>query len=149
MSGWESLLKKNGKVERVAGFISSILSKMKTALGLSKAKSNSPEEDEVAYELNWNQKSKPSEKDIKAYLQYIAPDITDTSFMVMFDSDDCGQHAVIMSEWNEDGKPPWNEKSLRIDGKGWRIIRISVPNGYLRAFYNEDGTERKRADEYF
>tara|TARA_Y100000310_G_scaffold303392_1_gene341697 strand:- start:30 stop:482 length:453 start_codon:yes stop_codon:yes gene_type:complete len=150
MIGWASFFKKNGKVERVVGFISSILLKVKTALGRFTEKSNLQEEDKMAYELNWNPKGKPSEKDMKAYLQYIAPDYVDTAFMVIFDSDDCGRHAVIMAEWDEHGNSPWKEDQL-IDGKGWRVIRMSVPDGYLRVFYNEDGSERKikDADEYF
>ena len=96
----------------------------------------------MAYQLNWNPDGKPSEKDMKAYLNYIAPDLVDTQFMVTAESDDGGRHMVIMAEWDDNEESPWGDASKNIDGKGWRVIRMTVPQGYLRVFYNHDGTRR-------
>jgi hypothetical protein len=99
----------------------------------------------MAYKYNWNPESKPSEKDLKAYLEYITPDHVDTAFLVVFAHDDGGRHAVIMAEWDENGDSPWSPDEA-IDGKGWRVLRMSVPDGYLRVFYNTDGTKKKTKD---
>jgi len=131
-----------GTMILVFGGIKSIGLDMTTHRGPMKMKSNKQKESSMAYQLNWNPDGKPSEKDMKAYLNYVAPDLVDTRFMVIAESDDGGRHMVIMAEWDDAGNPPWGEASRNIDGKGWRVIRLTVPHGYLETFYNQDGTKR-------
>lgn len=56
----------------------------------------------------------------------------DTEFRVLFQSDDMGEHVVVAFE----GEVPENSKDLiRGDYMGWRVIRMTVPIGYLGTFY--------------
>ena len=68
-------------------------------------------------------------------------EITDNQFAVAFESDDGGTHVCVRIERNPDDTIGYTE---RIEGKimGWRVIHMNVPDGYLRVFYNDDGTKR-------
>ena len=91
---------------------------------------------------------KAPEKEVREALMKAAVDITDNRFTVTFESDDTGKHAVVYIERNPDDTRGFDE---RIDGKfmGWRVLHMNVPNGYIPAFFNEDGTKSstKRADD--
>ena len=97
----------------------------------------------MAYKQNWNSDEKPSEKEMISYLTTVVPDLVDTAFLVIAQSDDGGRHIVMMAEWDEWEQSPWKEGSQNIDNKGWRVMRMTVPAGYLEAFYNADGSKRK------
>ena len=98
----------------------------------------------MAYKQNWSPDEKPNEKDLKEFLTKLAVDLVDTAFLVAFQNDDGGRHAVIMAEMEEDGSSPWKEGSAgAIPKTGWRVMRMTVPDGYLAVFYNRDGTHRK------
>tara|TARA_Y100000593_G_C4304920_1_gene335266 strand:+ start:1502 stop:1810 length:309 start_codon:yes stop_codon:yes gene_type:complete len=97
----------------------------------------------MAYKQNWNPDEKPSEKEMISYLTTVVPDLVDTAFLVIAQNDDGGRHIVMMAEWDEQEQSPWKEGSQNIDNKGWRVMRMTVPTGYLGAFYNADGTKRK------
>ena len=56
----------------------------------------------------------------------------DTEFRVLFQSDDMGEHVVVAFE----GEVPENSKDLiKSECMGWRVIRMTVPVGYLMTFY--------------
>ena len=97
----------------------------------------------MAYNFNWNSDEKPPEKQMIAYLTTIVPDLVETAFLVIAQNDDGGRHIVMIAERDEDEQSPWNEKSAYVDHKGWRVMRMTVPEGYLQAFYNADGSKRK------
>ena len=96
----------------------------------------------VAYKQNWHSEEKPPEKEMISFLTGIVPDMVDTAFLVVGASDDGGRHIVMMAEWDEHEKSPWKEGSHNIDDRGWRVMRSTVPEGYLKAFYNTDGSKR-------
>ena len=102
----------------------------------------------MAYKQNWNPDEKPSEKEMIKYLMKILPDIVDTTFLAIGASDDGGRHIVTMAEWDEREKSPW-KKEISLSDRGWRVLRMTVPSGYLNVFYNEDGSKRitKESDE--
>ena len=96
----------------------------------------------MAYTQNWHSKEKPPEKEMISYLTSLVPDMVDTAFLVIGASDDGGRHIVMMAEWDENEKSPWKEISKDFDNKGWRTMRMTVPQGYLEAFFNTDGSRR-------
>jgi len=102
----------------------------------------------VAYKQNWNPDDKPSEKEMIAYLMKRMPDIVDTAFLVTGKSDDGGRHIVAMAERDENDNSPWKEgwNDPPLSERGWRVIAMNVPTGYLEVFYNEDGSRRVTKD---
>ena len=97
----------------------------------------------MAYKRNWDSDEKPPEKQMISYLMGILPDLVETAFLAVAESDDGGRHITMMAEWDENEQSPWKENSRNIDTKGWRVLRMIVPEWYLQAFYNADGTRRK------
>jgi hypothetical protein len=100
-------------------------------------------EDSMAYKYNWDSDEKPPEKEMIAYLTTVVPDLVETAFLVVGSSDDGGRHIVMMAEWDEDEQSPWADGSGYVDSRGWRVMRVTVPNGYLKAMFNPDGTKSK------
>ena len=100
----------------------------------------------MAYTQNWHSDEKPPEKEMISYLTSLVPDMVDTAFLVVGASDDGGRHIVLMAEWDEDKKSPWKKNSTDFDNKGWRTMRMTVPQGYLEAFFNTDGSKRITKD---
>ena len=97
----------------------------------------------MAYKQNWDSDEKPSEKEMISYLTGVVPDLVDSAFLVIAASDDGGRHIVMMAEWEEEGVSPWKKDShQQFDRRGWRVMRMTVPEGYLSAFYNTDGSKR-------
>jgi len=56
----------------------------------------------------------------------------DTEFRVLFQSDDMGEHVVVAFE---ESVPPNSKDKIKTPFMGWRTIRMTVPKGYLAAFY--------------
>ena len=103
----------------------------------------------MAYKQNWNPEGKGTRKEIIASLYKDVVEWTDNNFIVTHESDDGGSHISVHIERNEDdttglkGRPPFNSY------RGWRVLFLNVPKGYLAAFYNPDGTKRetRRTDD--
>ncbi len=97
----------------------------------------------MAYEQNWNPKNKGTKKEVIAALHKDAVEWTDNKFIVTSESDDGGAHFVLHIERNSDDttglkdRPPFNKYM------GWRVLFLNVPEGYLSAFYNPDGSPKK------
>jgi len=104
----------------------------------------------VAYKQNWNPDKKPSEKEMIAYVMKKMPNLVDTAFLAVGASDDGGRHIVAMAEWDL-GESPWKEDWHKspLSERGWRVIAMTVPAGYLEVFFNADGSRRvtKEKDE--
>ena len=100
------------------------------------------EGDIMAYKHNWDPSTKATKKELKAALKVIAPELTDTRFVITFQSDDGGHHAVNIAEREPDteASPFKNPEALPRRFMGWRVLKLHVPDGYIPAFYNEDGT---------
>jgi len=88
---------------------------------------------------------KLSKKEIIKTLTEEAPMYTKNKFIVSCESDDCGNHVVLRVERNTDGTSGLH-KHPDIKHMGWRVISISVPEGYLNVFYNADGSKQQTKD---
>ena len=89
----------------------------------------------MAYSFNWNPEDKLTDEQALSYVKDLAIDYTDNRFHVAFASDDGGRHICIYVEKEEGEQDVWDESFLREDHKGWRILRVSVPVGYIEAFF--------------
>jgi hypothetical protein len=103
----------------------------------------------MAYKQNWDPANKATKEDLFDTLMKEATEYTDNRYMVTFESDDGGVHAVLKVERNEDDTTGFKVLPELGNYMGWRLLKINVPHGYLDVFYNEDGTKRptKRADD--
>jgi len=137
--------RKHGEKTQQFGFTNFILLVKRTRLGLRKAIYKNLERT-MAYKYNWDSDEKPPEKEMIAYLTTIVPDLVETAFLVCGASDDGGRHIVMMAESTDcdDVCSPWaDDSTAHIDYRGWRLMRVTVPDGYLQVFYNTDGSKRK------
>lgn len=95
----------------------------------------------MAYNQNWNPKEKLGKDELIVELTKIAPLMTDGAFHIKFESDDGGTVVTIYAEDDMEEKFPsaFHKNSLHlIDAdkfRGWRIIRATVPTGYINAFF--------------
>ena len=88
----------------------------------------------MAYSFNWNPDDQLTDEQILSYVKDLAIDSTDNRFHVDFASDDGGRHICIYVEREEDEQNVWDESCFEKDHKGWRILRVSVPIGYIQTF---------------
>lgn len=104
----------------------------------------------MAYKQNWNPDEKPAEKEMIAFIMKKLPDLVDTAFLAVGASDDGGRHICAMAEWDF-GETPWKKDWYKnpLSTRGWRVIAMTVPTGYLEVFFNTDGSKRvtKEKDE--
>jgi len=103
----------------------------------------------MAYKQNWDPSSKGTKKEVFEALMKETVEYTDNRFVVSFESDDGGSHIVLRVERNEDDTTGYKKTFPAGSYMGWRVLKVSVPSGYLEVFYNDDGTKRttKRADD--
>ena len=85
---------------------------------------------------------KASKKELRTALYKNGVEWTDNKFIVAFESDDCGNHVVIKVERNTDDTTGLKDRPDTRRYMGWRYMFLSVPEGYLSAFYNPDGSEK-------
>ena len=91
--------------------------------------------------------NKASKKEVIAALYKNAVEWTDNKFIAVFENDDCGPHVAIKIERNEDDTTGLNSRPPDRRYMGWRYMFLSVPSGYLSAFYNADGSEKKNKSQ--
>ena len=91
----------------------------------------------MAYSFNWNPEDKMTDEQILSYVKDLAIDYTDNRFHVGFASDDGGRHICVYVEQEPDEEDVWNDAFCSADHKGWRILRVSVPVGYIEAFFSD------------
>mgnify|MGYP003632345683 CR=1 FL=1 len=84
---------------------------------------------------------KASKTEVRKSLMEDGVEHTDNRFIVSFEVDDGGPHVVFRVERRDSGSPTW-KKEFPIKYKGWRLLTISHPEGYLELFFNQDGTKR-------
>ena len=88
---------------------------------------------------------KLSKKEVIKTLTEEAPMYTMNKFLVSCENDDGGNHVVFRIERNPDGTSGLQQHP-DIRHTGWRVISISVPEGYLNMFYNADGSKQQTKD---
>jgi len=85
----------------------------------------------MAYEQNWNPKSKLPEEEAIAFLNRQVVDITDNAFFVRKESDDGGTTLSIYVEMNEDGTKGFENRPTHLEElRGWRLVWVTCPPRY-------------------
>jgi hypothetical protein len=95
--------------------------------------------------------TKAPKKEVKKALEQKAPGITDGAFLIRFRSDDGGQYVEIMAERKEGAENDDSAFHGHLNCAkfmGWRTSRLNVPYGYIRVFFNEDGTDKITGSTY-
>ena len=92
----------------------------------------------MAYKQNWVSSEEMTDIDVIKYFSELAVDYTDNRFYVRFETDDGGKHVVITSEEGPEGERPWKGDFSKVDCKGWRVMRMTVPPGYINTFMHKN-----------
>ena len=91
----------------------------------------------MAYKQNWVSSQEMKGIEVIKYFSELAIDYTDNRFYVRFETDDGGKHVVINSEEGPEGERPWKGDFSKADCRGWRVIRMTVPPGYIDTFMHK------------
>lgn len=81
----------------------------------------------------WN---KQTETQVKEEIHEICISEIDEEYRVFLSSDDGGTHFVV---WFEETIPEKAKKLLSSPFKGWRLLKVSCPDGYLNAYFPTSG----------
>ena len=85
----------------------------------------------MAYEHNWNPQDKLTYDELKESLTPIVVDLTDNAFAIRKWSDDGG---TVVEVWIEEGLQGKTQPPLPPQCRGWRVVWVSCPTGYIDAF---------------
>ena len=85
----------------------------------------------MAYEHNWNPQNKLSYEQLVEVLAPIIVDTTDNAFAIRKWSDDGG---TVVEIWIEQGLQGIPNPHLPPQCRGWRVVWVSCPTGYIDAF---------------
>ena len=85
----------------------------------------------MAYEHNWNPQDKLTYDELKETLTPIVVDLTDNAFAIRKWSDDGG---TVVEVWIEEGLQGKTQPPLPPQCRGWRVVWVSCPQGYIDAF---------------
>jgi hypothetical protein len=85
----------------------------------------------MAYEHNWNPKDKLTFDELKEELTSIVVDITEQAFAIRKWNDDGGSMVEV---WIEGGLQGIPNPQLPPQCRGWRVVWVSCPQGYIKAF---------------
>ena len=85
----------------------------------------------MAYEHNWNPQDKLTYDELKETLTPIVVDLTDNAFAIRKWSDDGG---TVVEVWIEEGLQDKTQPPLPPQCRGWRVVWVSCPTGYIDAF---------------
>ena len=85
----------------------------------------------MAYEHNWNPQDKLTYDELKETLTPIVVDLTDNAFAIRKWSDDGG---TVVEVWIEEGLQGKTQPPLPPQCRGWRVVWVSCPTGYIDAF---------------
>ena len=85
----------------------------------------------MAYEHNWNPQDKLTYERLVEELTPIVVDLTDNAFAIKKSSDDGG---TVVEIWIEEGLQGKIQPRLPLRCKGWRVVWVSCPTGYINAF---------------
>ena len=78
-----------------------------------------------------NKNSKRTKEEVEDALHEICITEWDTEYRVMWKDDDGGNHVVVAFE----GVPENSFEKIPTPFMGWRLIRLNVPENYLKVFY--------------
>ena len=85
----------------------------------------------MAYEHNWNLRDKLTYDQLVEVLKPIVVDTTDNAFAIRKWSDDGG---TVVEIWIEEGLQGIPNPHLPPQCRGWRVVWVSCPTGYIDAF---------------
>ena len=85
----------------------------------------------MAYSQNWNRTDKVDYEGLKELLTSLVVDLTDNAFAIKKSSDDGGATVEV---WIEGGLQGKTQPRLPPQCKGWRVVWVSCPQGYIDAF---------------
>ena len=85
----------------------------------------------MAYSQNWNRTDKVDYEGLTVLLTSLVVDITDNPFAIKKSSDDGGTTVEV---WIEGGLQDKTQPRLPPQCKGWRVVWVSCPSGYIDAF---------------
>ena len=85
----------------------------------------------MAYENNWNPQDKLTYEQLVDVLTPIVVDTTDNAFAIRKWSDDGG---TVVEIWIEEGLQGIPNPQLPPQCRGWRVVWVSCPQGYINAF---------------
>ena len=85
----------------------------------------------MAYEHNWNPQDKLTYEQLVEELTPMVVDLTDNAFAIKKSSDDGG---TVVEIWIEEGLQGKTQPRLPLQCKGWRVVWVSCPQGYIDAF---------------
>ena len=85
----------------------------------------------MAYEQNWNPNDKLPYEQLVEELTSIVVDVTDNAFAIKKSSDDGG---TVVEVWIEEGLQGTPNPRLSPQCKGWRVVWVNCPTGYIDAF---------------
>ena len=85
----------------------------------------------MAYSQNWNVTDKIDYEGLKELLTSLVVDITDNAFAIKKSSDDGGTTVEVWIEGGLQGTP---NPRLPPQCRGWRVVWVSCPQGYIDAF---------------
>ena len=85
----------------------------------------------MAYEHNWNPDDKLTFDELKQELTSIVVDITEQAFAIRKWNDAGGS---VVEVWIEEGLQGTPNPHLPPHCRGWRVVWVNCPTGYLDAF---------------
>jgi hypothetical protein len=85
----------------------------------------------MAYEHNWKPKDKLTYDELIEVLTSIVVEVTDSAFAFRKWSDDGG---ALVEVWIEGGLQGTPNPRLPPQCRGWRVVWVSCPQGYIKAF---------------
>ena len=85
----------------------------------------------MAYEHNWKPTDRLTYEQLVEELTPIIVDVTDNAFAIKKSSDDGG---TVVEIWIEEGLQGTPNPRLPPQCKGWRVVWVSCPQGYIDSF---------------
>ena len=85
----------------------------------------------MAYSENWNPTNKPTFDELVAEITPVVVDTTDNAFAIRKWSDSGG---TVVEVWIEGGLQGIPNPQLPPQCRGWRVVWVSCPHGYIDAF---------------
>tara|TARA_Y100000592_G_scaffold84361_1_gene135167 strand:+ start:1231 stop:1500 length:270 start_codon:yes stop_codon:yes gene_type:complete len=85
----------------------------------------------MAYEHNWNPQDKLTYEQLIEVLTPMIVDLTDNAFAIRKGSDDGG---TVVQVYIEEGLQGKTQPPLPPRCKGWRVVWVNCPTGYIDAF---------------
>ena len=85
----------------------------------------------MAYEHNWNPQDKLTYEQLVEVLTPMIVDLTDNAFAIRKGSDDGG---TVVQVYIEEGLQGKTQPPLPPQCRGWRVVWMNCPTGYIDAF---------------